>query len=168
MKQERQKHFFIANNFQTVNMPVGLLGEKLFLVKHKTIFTWSLEVQSRSWSHLIRSGVGLASLSSPSIDGEEGRPREPEVQLSSFSRYNWSSAIFCHCHWSRSFTSLRKYVQVVDSWSNCLFLSLIFNLLSKVLPNFASSHPNVRTKNMILTNQWSPFQACQAHSAPSA
>ena len=120
-------------------MPVGLLGGKLFLVKHKTIFTWSLEVQSRNWSHLIRSGVGLASLSSPSIDGEEGRPREPDVQLSSFSTSNWSCVIFCHCHWWRSFTSLRKYVQAVDSWSSCLFLSLIFNLLSKVLPNFTSS-----------------------------
>ena len=137
MKREKQKHF---NNFQTVNMTVGLFGEKLFLVKHKTIFTWSLEVQSRSWSHLIRSGVGLASLSSPSIVGEEGRPREPDVQLSSFSTSNWSSVIFfCNCHWWRSFTSLGKYVQVFDSWSSCLFLSLIFNLLSKVLPNFTSS-----------------------------
>ena len=73
------KALFYHNQFQTVNMPVGLLGEKLFLVKHKAIFTWSLEVQSSNWSHLIRSGVGLASLSSPSIDGEEGRPREPDV-----------------------------------------------------------------------------------------
>ena len=130
MKREMQKHFSITINFSLSMCRLLYKGEKLFLV------SWSLEVQSRNWSHLIRSGVGLASLSSPSIVGEEGRPREPDGQLSSFST---SSVIFCHCHWWRSFTSLRKYVQVVDSWSNCLFLSLIFNLLSKVLPNFTSS-----------------------------
>ena len=34
-------------------------------------------------SHFISSGVGLTSLSSPSIEGEEGRPREPDKTPSS-------------------------------------------------------------------------------------
>ena len=129
------KVLFYHNQFQTVNVPVGL---QRWEVVFGLLITWSAINTDLTWSDQV-----LDSRRCPVLlltGRREGRGSLRYVQLSSFSRYNWSSAIFCHCNWWRSFTSLGKYVQAVDSWSNSLFLSLIFNLLSKVLPISASPH----------------------------
>ena len=74
------------------------------LTKHKKVkgqdiwIFWDLRNQkSLFWpfsqfsSHFMSSGVGLASLSNPSIDGDEGKPREPEL-ISSLSSSSFSSS----------------------------------------------------------------------------